>query len=65
VIVCNGYKNRAYLRLALRGEKLGHKVHLVLDRMSELEMILSEVKNLNVAPRLAIRVRLASQGKGK
>lgn len=65
VIVCNGYKDREYVRLALIGEKLGHKVHIVLEKMSELEMILSEAKKLNVEPRLGIRVRLASQGKGK
>ncbi|WP_372882500.1 biosynthetic arginine decarboxylase [Psychromonas sp.] len=65
VIVCNGYKDREYVRLALIGEKLGHKVHIVLEKMSELEMILSEAKKLNVEPRLGLRVRLASQGKGK
>lgn len=65
VIVCNGYKDREYVRLALIGEKLGHKVHLVLEKMSELEMILAEAEKLNVKPRLGIRVRLASQGKGK
>lgn len=65
VIVCNGYKDREYIRLALIGEKLGHKVHIVLEKMSELEMILSEAENLNVEPRLGLRVRLASQGKGK
>ncbi|WP_448568848.1 biosynthetic arginine decarboxylase [Thalassotalea ganghwensis] len=65
VIVCNGYKDREYVRLALIGEKLGHKVHIVLEKMSELEMILAEAKTLNVTPRLGIRVRLASQGKGK
>ena len=59
------YKDREYVRLALIGEKLGHKVHLVLEKMSELEMILNEAKNLNVAPRLSLCVRLASQGKGK
>lgn len=65
VIVCNGYKDREYVRLALIGEKLGHQVHIVLEKMSELEMILAEAKKLNVEPRLGIRVRLASQGKGK
>ncbi|ARD45015.1 biosynthetic arginine decarboxylase [Colwellia sp. PAMC 21821] len=65
VIVCNGYKDREYVRLALIGEKLGHKVHIVLEKMSELAMILTEAKKLNVEPRLGIRVRLASQGKGK
>jgi arginine decarboxylase len=65
VIVCNVYKDKEYVRLALIGEKLGHQVHIVLEKMSELEMILSEAKKLGVKPRLGIRVRLASQGKGK
>lgn len=65
VIVCNGYKDREYVRLALIGKKLGHKVHIVLEKMSELEMILAEAKNLDVEPSLGLRVRLASQGKGK
>lgn len=65
VIVCNGYKDREYVRLALIGEKLGHQVHIVLEKMSELALVLAEAKELNVEPRLGIRVRLASQGKGK
>jgi arginine decarboxylase len=65
VIVCNGYKDREYVRLALIGEKLGHKVHIVLEKMSELELVLAEARELNISPRLGIRIRLASQGKGK
>ena len=37
VIVCNGYKDREYIRLALVGEKMGHKVYLVIEKMSEIE----------------------------
>ncbi len=33
VIVCNGYKDREYIRLALIGEKMGHKVYLVIEKM--------------------------------
>ncbi|MBI6549462.1 biosynthetic arginine decarboxylase [Xenorhabdus lircayensis] len=65
VIVCNGYKDREYIRLALIGEKLGHKVYLVIEKMSEIEMVLEEAKRLNVIPRLGVRARLASQGSGK
>ncbi|CAM3752620.1 biosynthetic arginine decarboxylase [Xenorhabdus thuongxuanensis] len=65
VIVCNGYKDREYVRLALIGEKLGHKVYLVIEKMSEIEMVLEEAKRLNVIPRLGVRARLASQGSGK
>ncbi|MEY0430201.1 biosynthetic arginine decarboxylase [Providencia rettgeri] len=65
VIVCNGYKDREYIRLALIGEKLGHKVYLVIEKMSEIEMVLAEAESLNVTPRLGVRARLASQGSGK
>ena len=65
VIVCNGYKDREYIRLALIGEKIGHKVYLVLEKMTEVRMVLEEAERLNVVPRLGIRARLASQGSGK
>ncbi|RRJ82797.1 biosynthetic arginine decarboxylase [Aestuariirhabdus litorea] len=65
IIVCNGYKDREYIRLALIGERLGHKVHIVLEKFSELAMVLAEAREMGVTPRLGLRVRLASQGKGK
>ncbi|WP_422066800.1 biosynthetic arginine decarboxylase [Serratia oryzae] len=65
VIVCNGYKDREYIRLALIGEKLGHKVYLVIEKMSEIQLVLEEAERLNVVPRLGVRARLASQGSGK
>ncbi|NVK39257.1 MAG: biosynthetic arginine decarboxylase [Gammaproteobacteria bacterium] len=63
-IVCNGYKDRHYIRLALLGEKLGHRVYLVVEKLSELDLILEEAKALGVKPRLGVRARLASVGKG-
>ena len=63
-IVCNGYKDRHYIRLALLGEKLGHRVYLVVEKLSELNLILEEAKALGIEPRLGIRARLASVGKG-
>ncbi|MGR5068405.1 arginine decarboxylase [Vibrio alfacsensis] len=65
VIVCNGYKDREYVRLALIGEKLGHKVFIVLEKLTELDLVLEEAKSLGVTPRLGLRIRLASQGAGK
>lgn len=65
MIVCNGYKDREYIRMALDGEKLGHKVFLVIEKMSELKIVLEESKRLDVIPRLGVRARLASQGSGK
>ena len=65
VIVCNGYKDREYIRLALIGQKLGHTVYIVVEKPSEIDLILKEAKDLNVEPNIGIRIRLASIGKGK
>jgi arginine decarboxylase len=65
LIVCNGYKDREYVRLALMGEKLGHRVYLVVEKFSELPLILEEAERLGVTPRIGLRARLASVGRGK
>lgn len=65
LIVCNGYKDREYVRLALMGEKLGHRVYLVVEKFSELDLILEEAQRIGVTPRIGLRARLASVGKGK
>lgn len=65
IIVCNGYKDREYIRLALDGLKMGHTVFLVIEKMSELKIVLEESQRLNVSPKLGVRARLASQGSGK
>jgi len=65
IVICNGYKDREYIRLALIGRKLGLRVHIVIEKLSELEHVLSEAKALQVEPLLGVRVRLASIGAGK
>ncbi|WP_018232914.1 biosynthetic arginine decarboxylase [Thioalkalivibrio thiocyanodenitrificans] len=65
VIVCNGYKDREYLRLALIGQMLGLRVYIVIEKPSELDGVMAEARDLGVRPMLGMRVRLASIGKGK
>ncbi len=38
-----GYKDREYIRLALIGEKMGHKVYLVIEKMSEIAIVLKKL----------------------
>ncbi len=64
VIVCNGYKDREYIRLALAGQQLGHRVYIVLEKISELELIIDEARRLKLQPRIGVRVKLASIGAG-
>ncbi len=65
VIICNGYKDREYIRLALIGRRLGHRVYIVVENLSELSLVLEEATRLGVDPLLGIRVRLSSIGAGK
>ncbi len=65
IVVCNGYKDREYVRLALIGKALGHRVHIVVEKLSELELVLAEAHSLGIEPLLGVRVRLASIGAGK
>ena len=64
VIVCNGYKDREYIRLALIGLKMGHRVYIVVEKPSELELVLTEAEALQVEPLLGVRARLFSSGTG-
>ena len=65
VIVCNGYKDREYIRLALLGRRLGHRLYIVVEKLSELTTVIDEARKIGVEPLLGIRVRLASIGHGK
>ena len=65
LIVCNGYKDDAYIRAALIGRKLGKKVILIAEKLSEVRAIVRLAKEMNVEPEIGIRVRLVTRGAGK
>jgi arginine decarboxylase len=65
VVVCNGYKDRAYIRLALIGLKMGLNLYLVIEKPLELELIIEEAARLNIKPQLGLRIRLSSISAGK
>ncbi len=65
IVICNGYKDREYIRLALIGLKLGLRVFIVIEKLSELDHVFAEARALDVEPLLGVRVRLASIGAGK
>ncbi len=65
VVVCNGYKDRAYIRQALIGLKMGLDLYLVIEKPLELEFIIEEAARLDVRPQLGMRVRLSSISAGK
>jgi arginine decarboxylase len=65
LILCNGYKDKAFIETALLAQKLGRKVIIVMDRMGELETILAAARDLDIRPVIGMRARLSTKGAGK
>jgi arginine decarboxylase len=65
IIVCNGYKDEEFMRLALMGQKLGHKVFIVLEQLSELDVLLRAADDLGVTPTAGVRIKLVAEGAGR
>ena len=65
MIVCNGYKDEEYMRLALMGQKLGHQVFIVLEMVQEVAVLLKVAKEMNIKPTAGVRVKLSSTGSGR
>jgi arginine decarboxylase len=65
LIVCNGYKDEEYVRLALMGQKLGHQVLIVLEKINEVDILLKVAREMEVEPTAGVRVKLSTAGAGK
>src|SRR5437879_7151077 len=65
LIICNGYKDPNFIRMALMGIKLGKKVIVVVEKLEELKQIISVSRPFGVEPLIGIRSRLLSKGAGK
>lgn len=65
IIICNGYKDEEYLRLALMGQKLGHTVLIVLEKISEVDPLLKIADAMGVVPTAGVRLKVSSAGAGR
>jgi arginine decarboxylase len=65
LVLCNGYKDDAFIRTAMIGRKLGKKMILIAEKISEVRAIVRIAKEMGVEPMIGLRVRLATKGAGK
>jgi arginine decarboxylase len=65
LIICNGYKDPRFIRLALMGRKLGKKVIMVVEKLEELHQIIAVSQEVGIEPIIGIRVRLLAKSAGK
>jgi arginine decarboxylase len=65
LLVCNGYKDRAYVETALLAHRLGRNPVIVVDRWSEIDLIVECARRLGIRPRIGLRARLSTVGAGR
>ena len=64
LIICNGFKDKNYLEMALLAQKAGKNIIVVVERRQELNMIIELSQELNITPRVGFRLKLNSQARG-
>ena len=64
-LICNGYKDRAYIRIALYAQSMGVDVFIVIENPSELSIVKQESEHLGLTPKLGLRLKLNSIAAGK
>ncbi len=65
LLICNGYKDEPFIRLALMSQKLGKKVFIVVEKLDELDLIYQVAQEVGVRPNIGLRVKLVSAGSGR
>ena len=64
-IICNGFKDGDFIEMALMAQKIGRRVIPVVEKFTELELILRYAEKLGVRPQIGVRVKLAARGAGR
>ncbi len=64
-IICNGFKDDEYIEMAMLAQKMGRKIIPVVEKYTELQLILKYSARVGVRPAIGLRVKLASRGSGR
>ncbi|HEY7543698.1 MAG TPA: biosynthetic arginine decarboxylase, partial [Blastocatellia bacterium] len=65
LLICNGFKDEAFINLALMGTRVGKRVIIVVEKLNELRMIVRRAQETNVRPMIGMRAKLYSKGSGR
>ncbi len=63
--ILNGYKDEEFIRLSLLARKLGRKIIVVIEKFSELTMLIKISKQLKIEPIIGLRSKMTVKGRGK
>lgn len=64
-IICNGFKDDEYIEMVMLAKKIGRQIIPVVEKYTELDLILKHSEKVGVRPVIGLRVKLASKGSGR
>jgi arginine decarboxylase len=64
-VVCNGFKDDEYVEMAMLARKIGRDITPIVEKYTELELIMQYARKHGVRPSIGIRIKLASRGSGR
>jgi arginine decarboxylase len=64
-IICNGFKDAEFIEMAMLAQKIGRRVIPVVEKYTELAMILKYAEKVGVRPQIGMRIKLAARGSGR
>jgi arginine decarboxylase len=64
-IICNGFKDAEYIETAMLAQKIGRNIIPVVEKYTELGLLLEAAEKIGVRPQIGMRVKLASRGSGR
>ncbi len=65
LLLCNGFKDESFIRMALLSVQSGKRVVIVVEKMNELRMLIKLSQQFGIAPWIGLRAKLYSRGSGK
>jgi arginine decarboxylase len=64
-IICNGFKDDEYIEMVMLARKIGRMIIPVVEKFTELDLILKHSQRVGVRPVIGLRAKLASRGSGR
>jgi arginine decarboxylase len=64
-IICNGFKDAEFIEMAMLAQKIGRNIIPVVEKYTELGLVLEYAEKVGVRPQIGMRVKLAARGSGR
>ena len=64
-IICNGFKDEEFIHMTMLARKIGKNIIPVVEKFTELELIVKQAEITGVRPVIGIRAKLAARGAGR